>query len=101
VSKNFDSDQIKTWWFPEGKVINDVTNIRSEDSTRRRGKLEWRIKEFQNGFRVSWIVDIWMRLEGTAEVEGKLFGLLFVRSGPRAVTPPQEEKELNGYRGAA
>jgi hypothetical protein len=70
-------------------VINDVTNIRWGDSTRRRGKLDWRIKEFLNGFRVSWIVDIWMRLESTAEVGGEFFGLLFVRSVPRAVTPPQ------------
>lgn len=50
MSENFGSDQVETWCFPKGKVIDDVANIRWGDSTRRRGELEWRIKEFLNGF---------------------------------------------------
>jgi hypothetical protein len=67
-------------------VVDDIDNLRRGDGTRRRGKRERRIKEFKNGFWVSRIAYIRMGLEGSTEVGGELLGLLFIRSGPRAVT---------------
>lgn len=67
-------------------MVDDIDNLRRGDGTRRRGKRERRIEEFKYRFGVSRIVYIRMGSEGTTKVGGELLGLLFIRSGPRAVT---------------
>lgn len=67
-------------------MVDDIDNLRRGDGTRRRGKRERRIEEFKYRFGVGGIVYVRMGLEGSTKVGGELLGLLFIRSGPRAVT---------------